>query len=59
MYREIELMEDESGKCEALEFIEKMDEKTQLKIEYVFKLVEDVLIVPTEYLKKLSAKIGG
>ncbi|HPS31336.1 MAG TPA: type II toxin-antitoxin system RelE/ParE family toxin [bacterium] len=57
MYREVELLENENGKCEALEFIEKMDKKTQLKIEYVFKLVEDIIIVPTEYLKKLSSQI--
>jgi phage-related protein len=57
LYREIELMEKENGKCEALEFIEKMDEKTQMKIEYVFKLVEEILIVPAEYLKKLRGQI--
>ncbi|HNW16026.1 MAG TPA: type II toxin-antitoxin system RelE/ParE family toxin [bacterium] len=57
MYREIELMENDNGKCEALEFIENLNEKTQLKVEYVFKLVEDLPIVPAEYLKKLSGQI--
>jgi len=55
--REIELMENSKGKCEALEFIEKQNEKTQRKIEFVFKLVEDLDVVPTEYLKKLRGSI--
>lgn len=57
MPREIELMENSKGKCEALEFIEKQNEKTQRKIEFVFKLVEDLDVVPTEYLKKLRGSI--
>ena len=57
MSREIELMENSKGKCEALEFIEKQNDKTQKKIYYVLKLVEDLDVVPTEYLKKLRGSI--
>ena len=57
MPREIELMENNKGKCEALEFIEKQNDKTQKKIYYVLKLVEDLEIVPREYLKKLKGNI--
>ena len=57
MYREIELMESSNGKCEALEFIEKQNDKTQRKIEYVFKLIEDIEVVPKEYFKKLLGHI--
>ncbi len=57
MIREIELMETDDGKCESLEFIEKQNDKTQKKIEFVFKLVEDLDVVPTEYLKKLRGSI--
>lgn len=57
MIREIELMETDKGKCESLEFIDKQNEKTQRKIYYVLKLVEDLEVVPREYLKKLKDKI--
>jgi len=57
LIREVELMETDNGKCESLEFIENQNEKTQRKIYHVLKLVEDLEVVPKEYLKKLRDKI--
>ena len=57
LYREIELMERQNGKSPAAEFIRTLDQKTKNKVVYVFKIIEEIKIIPAEYLKKLNKEI--
>lgn len=57
MAREIDFFERANGKCPTIDFISSLDRKIQRKIEFIFKIVEDFQIVPSEYLKNINRDI--
>ena len=54
MKREIIFYCFESGKCPVEEFLDSLTEKQFEKVAFVFDLIEELDIIPREYLKKLE-----
>ena len=54
MSRIIKFYRTSSKKCPLEEFLDSLSEKTLIKIVAVFKLVEDMEVIPVKFFKKLS-----
>ncbi len=54
MIRDVIFYETDSGRRPVEEFLDTLSAKQALKAAWVIQLVEDMEIVPTEYLKKMS-----
>jgi len=52
--REIVFYETSTGKCPVEEFLESLASKQSQKVTWVLKLIEDLPVVPSRYLKKLT-----
>jgi len=54
MSRIIKFYRTSSKKCPLEEFLGSLSEKTLIKIVAIFKLVEDMEVIPVKFFKKLS-----
>jgi phage-related protein len=53
--REVEFYRTENGKCPTQEFLDSLPDKVAQKVVWVFKLIQDLEIIPSTYFKKLEA----
>ena len=54
MSRTITFYKTSDGKCPIQDFLDSLPGKTAQKVTWVLKLIEDLDIVPSSYLKKLA-----
>ena len=54
MSRIVKFYRTSSKKCPLEEFLDSLSEKTIVKVLAVFKLVEDMEVIPVKFFKKLS-----
>lgn len=57
-YRAIEFYKKLSGKEPVRDYLDKMPLKVRKKVLFVFRLIEDTLIVPSKYWQKMSGSDG-
>jgi phage-related protein len=53
--REIEFYRTEDGRCPTQEFLDSLPDKVGQKVVWVLKLIQDLEMIPSAYLKKLEA----